>query len=82
MADQRSSPLVKIAGIGAGLAAAWLVQRLLDAAWKRTSGHATPGADDEDAPLAEVAVAVALTGALAAVGRLLATRGAARFLSR
>jgi F0F1-type ATP synthase membrane subunit c/vacuolar-type H+-ATPase subunit K len=82
MSDQRNSMLVRVAGIGAGLAAAWLVQKLLDAVWKRTSGHTTPGANDQDAPLAEVAVAVGLTAALAAVGRVLATRGTARAATR
>ncbi|HEY0119667.1 MAG TPA: DUF4235 domain-containing protein [Cellulomonas sp.] len=78
MTEQRNKTLVRLAGVGAGLAAAWLAHRVVDALWRRTMGHATPSADDEDAPLAELAVATALSGALVALTRLLATRGTAR----
>lgn len=78
---QRNQTIVRLAGVGAGLAGAWLVRRILDAAWRRAVGHATPAADDEDRSLAEVAAATLLTSALVALVRLLATRGATRALT-
>ncbi len=78
MPDERTtSTAVRLAGVGAGLAAGWLVHKLIDAVWERTAGHPTPAADDQDRPLVEVAVATALTGALVALTRLLTTRGVA-----
>jgi hypothetical protein len=78
---QRTQTSVRLAGGGAGLAGAWLVRGILDAAWRRAVGHTTPAADDEDRSLAEVAAATLLTSALVALVRLLATRGAARALT-
>lgn len=74
MSQQRSSVLVRLASVGASLLAGWLVQRLLDSAWKRASGHSAPDANDTEAPLKEVAAAVALTSALVAIARVVAAR--------
>lgn len=87
MPDERTNEtLVRLARVGAGLAAGWLVHKIVDAVWRRATGHTTPAADDDELPLVEVAVATALTGALVALTRLLTARGtaraAARFLSR
>jgi hypothetical protein len=76
-----SSTLLRVAGIGAGLAAGWLVQHLVDAVWRRAVGHPAPTVDDDDTPFGELVLAVTVTGALAALVRLLTTRGTAR-LSR
>ena len=47
------------------------------------TGHKPPKADDQgDAGLAEVVVAAAITGALVAMARVLATRGTARFTAK
>ena len=78
MSEQRSTMLVRVAGVGAGLLAGWLAQRLLDSVWKRASGHTPPAADDTEAPLAEVVTAVALTGAVVAVARVIASRSTTR----
>ncbi len=78
---EKSPVVLRVAGIGAGLLGAWLVHKVLDAAWRSAVGHPAPGPDDEDSPLAEVVVATALTGALVALMRLLATRGTQRAAS-
>jgi hypothetical protein len=75
---EKSPAVLRVAGIGAGLLGAWLVRKVLDAAWRSASGHPAPDPDDRDAPLAEVIVATALTGALVALVRLLTTRGTQR----
>ncbi len=75
---EKSSTVLRIAGVGAGLAGGWLVHKLVDAAWRGAVGHPAPGPDDEDASLTEIVVATALTGALVALVRLLAPRGTHR----
>jgi len=78
VSEQRSTVLVRLVGVGAGLLAGWLAQRLLDSVWERASGHTPPTADDPEAPLVEVAAAVALTGALVAIARVVASRSTTR----
>jgi len=85
MADKSSqSTLSKIAGAGAALAAAWLVQKVIDRVWVATSGHKAPEASssDDDINFREVALAAVVTGALVALSRVLATRGTARLAAR
>jgi len=84
VADQPTTPIVaKIAGAVVAIAAAWAVQKAINASWKAASGHKPPKADDQgDAGLAEVAAAAALTGALVALSRVLTMRGTARFSAR
>ncbi len=83
MPDERTpSTVVRLTTIGAGLAAGWLVHKVVDALWERAAGHPTPAGDDEDRPLAEVALAAALTGALIALARLVTSRGTARAAAR
>ena len=50
--------------------------------WRAAVGHKPPKPEDEsdDIRFAEIAAAAALSGALVAVARLAATRGAARWL--
>ena len=83
MSDKpNSSILAKLIGAAAALIAAWLVQHTLSTVWQHSTGHEPPRADDEgDAGLSEVVVAAALTGALVAISRVLATRGAARVVA-
>ncbi|WP_426593545.1 DUF4235 domain-containing protein [Cellulomonas sp. McL0617] len=77
-----SSFLAKIIGAAAALIAAWLVQQAVSRVWQRSTGHEPPRADDEgDAGLSEVVIAAAVTGALVAISRVLATRGAAHVVA-
>ena len=79
--DDTQHPLIaKAAGLGIALVAAWLAQQVLSAGWKRAVGHAPPKPEDSgEARLGEIALAAALTGAVVALARVLATRGAARY---
>ncbi|WP_456845759.1 DUF4235 domain-containing protein [Cellulomonas sp. P5_C6] len=80
---QKQSIVAKLIGTLAAVAAAFAVQQVLNLAWKAKTGHKPPKADDEgDAGLAELVAATALTGALVAVARVLATRGTAKFTAR
>ena len=75
------STVSKLFGAAVALAAAWAAQKIVASAWKAASGHKPPKADDDgDAGLAEVAAAAAITGAVVALVRVLATRGAVRTL--
>jgi len=82
MADKSTQTTVsKLFGTVMALAAALVAQKLVASAWKAASGHKPPKADDDgDSGLAEVAAAAAITGAVVALVRVLATRGAARTL--
>ena len=80
---QTQSVVAKLIGAGTALAAAFVVQKVLAQAWQAKTGHQPPRADDQgDAGLAEVVAAAALTGALVAMARVLATRGTARFTAK
>ncbi len=79
---EKSFPLAKLVGVAAGLAAAWAAEKVIDSVWKRTTGYSISETDEENSPLGEVALATVVTGALVAVSRLLAMRGAARVAAR
>lgn len=83
MTDKKESLAAKLMGVVAALAAAWLAQRLIDLVWTRVLGHKPPKPEDEaDARFAEIAAAAAVTGAAISFSRVLATRGAAKLLTR
>ncbi len=83
MTDKKESLAAKLTGAVAALAAAWLARRLIDVVWTRTLGHEPPKPEDgADARFAEIAVATTVTGAAIALSRVLATRGAAKLLTR
>ncbi|HWJ84163.1 MAG TPA: DUF4235 domain-containing protein [Cellulomonas sp.] len=84
MSDKQNQTMVaRLVGTAAALAAAWIVQQGIAQGWKAKTGHKPPKADDQgDAGLAELVAAAALTGALVAVARVLATRGTARFTAK
>ena len=84
MTDKQTQSIVaKLIGAGAAFAAALVVQKVLGLAWKAKTGHHPPKADDQgDAGLSEVVAAAAITGALVAMSRVLATRGTARFTAK
>ena len=83
MSDKpNSSILAKLIGAAAALVAAWLVQHTISTVWQHSTGHEPPRADDDgDAGLSEVVIAAAVTGALVAISRVLATRGAAHVVA-
>jgi hypothetical protein len=83
MSDKPStSTVAKIVGLVATAAAAWAANQLVTQAWKATRGHKPPAADDDGGPLAEIIAAAAVTGAVVAVARVLATRGTAKYAVR
>lgn len=78
---EKQSLISKLVGVGAALAAAWIAQQLINTAWTRTLGHKPPKPEDPgDARFGEIAAAAAVTGALIALSRVLATRGTAKYL--
>jgi len=81
MSDKKQQTLVaKLVGTAAALAAAWAAQQIIAQAWKAKTGHKPPKPDDEDdSGLTELVAATAISGAIVAVARVLATRGAAKF---
>ena len=80
--ESTQSTVSKVVGILVAAGAAWVAQKTVSTVWRATTGHVPPKAEDQgDAGLSEVAVAAAITGAIAALTRVLATRGTARFLS-
>lgn len=78
--DSKQSMMAKLAGLGIALVAGWVVQQLISAAWQRSVGHKPPKPEDAgDARVGEIALAAAITGAVVALSRVLATRGAAKY---
>lgn len=81
MADAKESVPAKIVGGIAALVAAWAVQKLIDKSWQRVTGHSAPKPEDEgDNRFSEIVAATAVSGALVAIARVLATRGTAKFI--
>ena len=80
--ESTQSTVSKIVGLLVAAGAAWAAQKAVSTAWKAATGHVPPKAEDEgESGLSEVAIAAAVTGAIAALTRVLATRGTAKFLS-
>lgn len=81
---QKQSTLARIVGLAAAGVATWAAQKAITGAWKAASGHRPPAPDDpdSDAALGEIVLAAALTGAVVAITRVLATRSTARFAHR
>ena len=80
--ESTQSTISKVVGLLVAAGAAWAAQKVVSTAWRATTGHVPPKAEDQgEAGLSEVAIAAAITGAIAALTRVLATRGTARFLS-
>ena len=73
----------KAVGLGATMVTAWLAQKILSQIWQKASGHDVPQPDDPgEARLGELALAAAVTGAVAAGAKILADRGARRVTRR
>jgi len=81
---QKQSMTAKIVGAGVTLIAAWAVQKIINAAWKKAKGHEPPAPDStaDDIKFSEVAAAAAISGAAISLSRVLATRGAAKLAGR
>lgn len=75
-----TDPAARVAGTVAAVAAAFVAQRLMTAAWRTVTGT-TPDQDD-DSPLTEVLVFAALSAATVAVARTWATRKARDYMAR
>jgi hypothetical protein len=81
VSNEKQSRVAQAVGLGVALGAAWLAQQLINQAWKAALGHKPPKPEDEgDVRFAEVAAAAVITGAVVALARVLATRGAAKYL--
>ena len=68
-------------GTALALGGAVLAQKVVSMVWTAMSGHRPPEDDDRDASLGEIAAAAVVTGAVMALVRVLAVRGARRALS-
>ena len=80
--DSTQSAVSKAVGLLVAGGAAWVAQKSVSTIWKAATGHVPPKAEDEGgAGLWEVATAAAITGAIAALTRVLATRATARIIS-
>lgn len=67
-----------VASIGAGL----VTSKVLSLAWKGITGHEPPEDEkDAEAPIAEIVLFAAVSGALVALARTYANRGAAKWLA-
>ncbi len=90
MADEQSqsdektqSTVAKLTGLAVAGIMAWVAQKVVSTAWKAAAGHKPPKPEDEDdSRLGEVIAAAAITGAVVALSRVLATRGTAKFADR
>lgn len=70
--------ITAVATIVAGLVA----NKVLSAAWKGVTGHEPPVDEkDGDFPLAEIVIFAAISGAIVALARAYANRGAAKWLA-
>lgn len=81
LTQSKEDMTAKLLGVVVALGAAWVAQQLINQVWTKAFGHKPPKAEDEGDPrFAEVAAAATVTGAVVALARVLATRGAARFI--
>ena len=79
--DDKESMVARGVGLAVALGAAWVAQQVVSAGWRAVLGHKPPKPEDEgDTRFGEVAVAAAITGAVIGLARVLATRGAAKFI--
>lgn len=79
--SEKETLTAKAIGLGVALAAAWVAHQVIGRAWQATFGHKPPLPENPgDARFGEIAAAATITGAVVALTRVLATRGAARFI--
>ncbi len=84
MDKQSDTRMVRLVGTLAAVAASAVAQKVISAGWRAAKGHQPPVDEDADAGigLGEVVAAAALTGAVVAVVRVLATRGGTKVARR
>lgn len=70
---------VNVVGTVAALGATFLAQKAISAAWQSISGSELPSEDDDEAQLTRIVVAAAVTGAIVALVRVSASRGARKY---
>ncbi|MDO8106277.1 DUF4235 domain-containing protein [Isoptericola sp. b441] len=80
--DKSESRIAKLVGLAAAAGAAWAAGKLIDSLWTKAFGHAPPKADDDsdDIRFREVAAAAVISGAIVALFRASATRGARKLI--
>ncbi|UFU06175.1 DUF4235 domain-containing protein [Ruania halotolerans] len=73
----------KVVTTVAAIAAGFAANKLLTVGWKAATGHAPPSgdADDDEASLGELVIFAAVSGAVIAFSRIIASRGASKWLS-
>ena len=81
MAQAQSIPM-KIATLAVSAAAGWAAQKAVTALWTKATGHTPATVDDDDATMVSVVTFAAVTGATAALTRVLASRSTRRMASR
>ena len=80
MPDQKDVT-AKAVGLAVALGSTWLAQQVIQRLWRAAFGHNPPDATNEgDHRFGEVAAAAAVTGAVVALSRVIATRGMAKVL--
>jgi hypothetical protein len=68
--------VTRLIGTGVAIAAAFVVQKVIDKAWEARTGHKPPKVGARgDAAVGEVVIAAVVSGALIALARALATIG-------
>lgn len=81
MGETKQDLQAKAAGLTVALGSAWVARELISRLWQKGLGHTPPKPEDPgDARWGEIAAAAALTGAVVALARVAATRGAARWI--
>jgi hypothetical protein len=81
--DNDDTKAMKIALLVTSAASAWLAQRILTALWKKVTGHEAPKDPvNNDSSIAAVVAFAAVGGATAALSRILAARGAKKFVGK
>lgn len=84
MADDNDEGMVdKLILIGTSALAAWLAQKLLSAVWRKTTGHDAPKDPvDNESTIPAIVGFAAVTGAVAALSRIAANKGARKVTAR
>lgn len=77
---QDQSLQVKLTTLVVAAGAGWLAQRAVSAIWTKATGHKPATVEDDDAALLSIVTFAAVTGATAALTKVLATRGTAKAL--
>lgn len=81
--DDDDSMVDKLILVGASAAAAWAAQKLLSAIWKKSTGHEAPKDPlNNESTIPAIVGFAAITGAVAALSRIVASRGARKVTAR